>query len=119
MDEEFNWWETIILACIALPLYVLGLIQHFREAMMRPTLEDQIRLSKMSREELIDLLMPHGLHQHINFWLHNNCLLIWRIKNWNWFNIWTGESGFRKFMRHGFKEWEEPNIKGGNDEPRS
>lgn len=58
--------------------------------MDRPTLEDQIILSKMTREELIDQLMPHGLWQISSFWLHRHCKLLWCVVRWNWFDIWEG-----------------------------
>ncbi len=76
--------------------------------MKRPTLEEQIRISKMTDEECIKALLPQTPLGKIDFWLHNHCLLVWRIFKWNWFNIWTGEKGFIKFAKHGFKEWNNP-----------
>jgi hypothetical protein len=73
----------------------------------RPTLEEQIRGSKMTYKELVDCLMPHGVHQHIDFWFHNHCQFLWRLVRWNWFNLWTGEKGFWLFAKHGFKEWKD------------
>lgn len=58
-------------------------------------------ISEMADEECIKLLMPPRL----SFWLHNHLLFIWRIRYWNWFNIWTGEKGFLLFARHWFREW--------------
>ena len=70
--------------------------------MDRPTLEEQIRINKMTDEECIRALMtPLG-------WIHNHCLLVWRIIRWNWFNIWTGEEGFILFAKHKFREWGKP-----------
>jgi len=71
----------------------------------RPTLEEQIRVSKMTMEELIDCLAPHGLWEKLSFWLHNHCNPLWHLYRWNWFNIWTDEKGFWLFARHGFREW--------------
>jgi hypothetical protein len=73
--------------------------------MDRPTLEEQIRVSKMTDEECIDALIPHTFWGRIDFWLDCHCPLLWRILHWNWFNIYTGESGVVKFAKHGFKEW--------------
>ena len=72
---------------------------------MRPTLEEQIRISKMPDEECIKALLPSTVSEHIDFWLHNELMLIWRIIHWNWFNLWTGEKGFWLFAKHSFKEW--------------
>lgn len=76
--------------------------------MERPTLEEQIRVSKMTRDELVECLMPHGMQERFSFWLHDYCLFLWRVIFWKWVNIWTGEKGFRVFAKHGFKEWGKP-----------
>lgn len=58
--------------------------------MIRPILEEQIMASKMTDEECINALLPQTFLDEIDFWLHNHCLLIWRIIKWNWFDIWEG-----------------------------
>ena len=73
--------------------------------MDRPTLEEQIRVSKMTEEELVKALLPHTPFERVSFWLHSHCPFVWRVVRWNWFNIWTEEKGFMKFARHWFKEW--------------
>jgi len=74
---------------------------------MKPTLEEQIAISKLTDEECLKLLLPHTLLGKIDYWIHNHALLLWRLYRWNWFNTWTGEWGFRLFVKHKFKEWEE------------
>lgn len=69
--------------------------------MERPTLEEQIRVSKMTREELIECLMPSGSYQRFDFWVHNHCILVWRVINWNWFDIWEGIEDADKY-----RSWE-------------
>ena len=73
--------------------------------MERPTLKEQIAISKLTDEECIRLLLPHTLQARVDFWLHNHFLFLWRLYHWNWFNIWTGERSFRLFARHSFREW--------------
>lgn len=53
---------------------------------MRPTLEEQIAVSKMTDEELVELLRP----PRVKFWLYRHCNLLWSIVYWNWFDIWEG-----------------------------
>lgn len=65
--------------------------------MERPTLEDQIRVSKMTREELIDCLIPHTFWEKVNFWIFCHCELSWHIINWNWFDIWEGSESADKY----------------------
>lgn len=54
----------------------------------RPTLEEQIKVSKMTEEELVECLMPHGFWQTLSFWMHNHCELLWHILYWHWFDVW-------------------------------
>ncbi|KKL19405.1 hypothetical protein LCGC14_2465830, partial [marine sediment metagenome] len=70
---------------------------------MKPTLEEQIAVSKLSDDECIKLLCPSGL----NFWLYRKLPFVWRLVRWNWFNIWTEDEGFVLFLKHGFREWKE------------
>lgn len=65
--------------------------------MERPTLEDQIRVSKMTREELIEVLRPHTLLGMVNFWIFRHCELLWHIINWNWFDLWEGTEDADKY----------------------
>ena len=60
---------------------------------------------ELTDEECIKLLMPHTLQGRVDFWIYYHILLLWRLYRWNWFNVWTGESGFRLFAKHRFKEW--------------
>ncbi len=53
---------------------------------MRPTLEEQIRISKMSDKELIEVLRP----PRVRFWIFRHFELLWHIIHWNWFDIWEG-----------------------------
>ena len=71
----------------------------------RPTLKEQIEVSKMTDEEIVDLFLPHGFWEKLDFWMCFHCLIIWRLANWNWFNVWTNEKSFVKFAKHGFREW--------------
>ena len=50
--------------------------------MKRPTLEDQIEVSKMTREECVEALRPHGFWQTLDFWLFCHCELLWSILHW-------------------------------------
>ena len=59
------------------------------------------RVSQMTEEECIETLMP----PKISFWFYNHLLFVWRVYNWNWFNVWTGEEGFWLFAKHLFKGW--------------
>ena len=65
--------------------------------MDRPTLEAQIGVSKMTRDELMELLLLHTPLKWISFWLHNHCLIVWRIIYWNWFDIWEGSENADKY----------------------
>ena len=51
---------------------------------VRPTLEDQIRVSKMTDEKCIKLLVPA---RNIEFWIFRHCELLWHILYWRWFDI--------------------------------
>ena len=59
---------------------------------MRPTLEEQIRVSKMTDEELIKLLM---LPSKIEFWLFRHSQFLYSLLYWSWFCIWCGKKHFR------------------------
>ncbi len=53
----------------------------------RPTLEDQLRVRQMSREELIELLAPTKGWAGLDLSLYIHCVLLWRIIHWNWFEV--------------------------------
>jgi len=65
--------------------------------MERPTLEEQIRVSKMTREELIDLFRPHGFWQKVSFWMHWHCESLWHIVRWKWNDMWEGTEDADKY----------------------
>lgn len=69
--------------------------------MNRPTLGEQIAISKMTDEECIKALLPQTSLGKIDFWLHNHCLLVWRIVHWNWFDTWEGSENADKY-----KSWD-------------
>jgi len=52
----------------------------------KPTLEEQIAVSKMTEEECIRALMPKGFRQKCDFWLHCHFLFLWQLIHWNWFD---------------------------------
>jgi len=54
--------------------------------MGRPTLEEQLIASKLTDEECIRLLVPHGI-RGIDFWLFNHLNFVWRVIHWNWFEF--------------------------------
>jgi len=72
---------------------------------MRPTLEEQLRIYNATDEELLEWLKPHS---PLEFWIYRKCKLLWRFLYWNWFNIWTGENGFKLFAIHKFRDWGVP-----------
>ena len=51
----------------------------------RPTLEEQIAISKLTYEECMELIRPHGWKK-LDFFLHNNVRWLWSIIHWNWFD---------------------------------
>jgi len=65
--------------------------------MGRPTLEEQIRISKMTDKECIEALVPSKGLRLINFWIYRHCELLWRIVHWNWFDIWEGTEDADKY----------------------
>ena len=69
---------------------------------MRPTLEAQLKAMDEEDEKIRKFFSPS---HPFDRWLYFRSSLLWRIVRWKWFNIWTGEGGFIKFARHGFKEW--------------
>lgn len=60
-------------------------------------LEDQITVSKMTKEELIDCLMPHGFRQKIDFWIFCHCEFLWHVIRWKWFDVWEGSENADKY----------------------
>ncbi len=52
---------------------------------MRPTLEEQIAVSKMADAECIKALRGVGL-ERADFWLYRRLRLVWRVIHWNWFD---------------------------------
>lgn len=65
--------------------------------MERPTLEDQIRVSKMTCEECVEALMPHTFWQKLSFWIYNHCESLWHIIRWKWFDMWEGTEDADKY----------------------
>ena len=52
----------------------------------RPTLEEQIAVSKLTYEECMELIRPHGLKK-VDFFLHQKVRWLWSILHWNWFDV--------------------------------
>jgi len=65
--------------------------------MKRPTLEDQIRVSKMTDRECVEALLPHTPFGKVDFWLHWRFSLFWSVIHWNWFDIWEGSENADKY----------------------
>lgn len=63
----------------------------------RPTLEEQIAVSKMTEEELIQALMPHTFLERMEFWIFCHHKLLWHIICWNWFDILEGTEDADKY----------------------
>ena len=61
---------------------------------MRPTLERQIEVSKLSDEQLFDAFVG-GRRGKIDLWIFSKCHFIWSLIHWNWFCIWCGRDHFR------------------------
>jgi len=72
---------------------------------MRPTLAEQIAISKLSTEDCIKLIQGNWYHRNIEMFFFNHLTFVWRVANWNWWNMWTEERSFWKFVKHGFREW--------------
>jgi hypothetical protein len=68
--------------------------------MNRPTLEEQIRISKMTDKEAIKALAPE---RNIDLWIHRHCSLLWHIIHWNWFDIWEGTEDADKYRSREIK----------------
>ncbi len=58
----------------------------------KPTLEEQIRVSKMTDGECIKALTG-GWH----FWVFRHSELLWTILFWNWFDIWEGSENANSY----------------------
>lgn len=58
--------------------------------MRRPTLEEQIQVSKVTDEELIETLAPSKGWQGLNFWFFCHAKLLWRVIHWNWLEVMKG-----------------------------
>jgi len=52
---------------------------------MRLTLEDQIKVNKMTDEECVK-----ALTSGVSFWIFCRSKFLWTIIYWNWFDIWKG-----------------------------
>ena len=76
------------LLCSCASLSVVGSLEEIMVG--RPTLEDQIALSKMSGDELIQLLRPHTFLGWCSFYLHWHCESLWHVVCCKWFDIWEG-----------------------------
>ena len=80
--------------------------------MSAPAAEMVEKYVQEENERILELFANAGGH---SLWLHNHCRLLWRIVNWNWFNIFTGEEGFWLFAKHGFREWGSMSSSGGGE----
>lgn len=54
--------------------------------MDRPTLEQQIAVSKMTDEECMEAFKPHGFQEKVDFWIFRHTYRIWQTIHWNWFD---------------------------------
>ena len=63
----------------------------------RPLLEDQVRVSKMTTEELVEALMPQTLWQKMSFWLFRHNEFLWTVIRWKWFDIREGSEDADKY----------------------
>jgi len=64
----------------------------------RPTLADQVTISKMTDDELIDCFMPHGFWQKLDFWIFG-CHLLWNIIHWKWLDLRTDTYSFKEYWK--------------------
>ena len=54
--------------------------------MERPTLEDQITVSKMTDEECIEALVPRKGRLGVDFRIFCHWEFLWHLIHWNWFD---------------------------------
>ena len=52
----------------------------------RPTLEEQIAISKLTDEECIKLIVPHDGLRGMDFFIFCHLEWLWHIIHWNWFD---------------------------------
>jgi len=52
----------------------------------RPTLEEQIAISKLTNEECIQLLMGRNKIERFDFFIFRHAEWLWHILHWNWFD---------------------------------
>lgn len=58
----------------------------------RPTLEEQIAVSKMTDQELRDLLTcRHDFWRRLDLFIFCHSELFWHIIHWNWFCIYCSK----------------------------
>ena len=61
----------------------------------RPTLEYQLRINAMSKDELIEALCDkRWSFQRFDLFLHSYCHFLWSIIHWNWFCLECGKDHF-------------------------
>jgi hypothetical protein len=51
----------------------------------RPTLKEQIAVSKLTDQECIELLKGKGLYR-FDFWIFRKVKWLWSLIHWNWFD---------------------------------
>jgi hypothetical protein len=53
----------------------------------RPTLKEQIAVSKLTDQECVDLLTCKGQPiKQIDFWIFRKVKWLWSLIHWNWFD---------------------------------
>ena len=63
--------------------------------MDKPTLEEQLAVSKFSFEECINLLKGNP----IEWIIYRKLNTIWHVIHWNWFNIYTEEESCWSYLK--------------------
>lgn len=70
----------------------------------RPTLEEQIRISKMTDEELMDFFLPHGFWGRIDFFIFRHIHFLWCIYRWRWYDKRTDSYSLKAYIKSIFKK---------------
>ena len=65
----------------------------------RPTLERQIAISKMTDEECIDALIPHGFGGKLEFFIFCHFYFLWCIFRWKWYDKRTDSYSFKEYIK--------------------
>lgn len=63
---------------------------------------------KMSGEELIELFMPHGFWEKIDFFLFWHLAFLWCIMHWKWYDDRTDSYSLREYLKtllKGGRKW--------------